>query len=201
MSERDRRLSQIYYTRAQARAGNIDPFHYDDVPENERIDLTLEEQVVNFGGEISGTAEGGHIDFASGFNNLVQAASRVEKRLDMTKSSKRGTKDSESVSKLGTSSSVELDTESSSDEEEKKKKKSLAKKKKNKTSDEVDLIQQVKSIRYLIIAPKDKRFYEICEKNGHTTAQCWYNPKQRNKPPSGIGRGNTLAEANQVAPF
>ncbi|MCO5584092.1 hypothetical protein L7F22_038015 [Adiantum nelumboides] len=107
----------------------------------------------------------------------------------MTKPSKRGAKDLESALDLETSSSAESNTKSSFDEEEKKKKKSSSKKKKKEKTgdDEGDLIQQSKNIGYSIIALKDKRYYEIREKYGHTTAQCWYNPKQRGKPPSVLG--------------
>ncbi|MCO5557130.1 hypothetical protein L7F22_010686 [Adiantum nelumboides] len=231
---------------AQARASNIDPFHYDDVLEDEEVQPPLAEPLVNYGAESSRAAEGrairqlvgallliggparsrrrlhfdplqgsnrqrptripnpipmdqpppnpkiksakfrgkskedahchvaqsetrwqasgyqgnekptdemlvgyflkglrsgiknvvASIDIAGGFNNLVQVASRVEKRLGMTKSSKREAKDLELGSESETSSSTELDTESSSDEEEKKKKK----KKKDKIGDEVNKI-------------------------------------------------------------
>ncbi|MCO5596025.1 hypothetical protein L7F22_050081 [Adiantum nelumboides] len=180
MSKRGRRHSHVYYTRAQARAGNIDPFHYEDDPENAGTDQPPDEPLLTLSAESFGAAKGRAVRQLVGALLLTggPAVSRVKKRLGMTRSSRRETKKSESGSESDTSSSIASDFESSSDEEEKKKhKKRSTKKKKDKAGDEVDLIQQLKSITYSVIAPKDKRYCEICEKDGHRTAQCWYNPK------------------------
>ncbi|MCO5561542.1 hypothetical protein L7F22_015162 [Adiantum nelumboides] len=54
MSEQERRVGRVYYTRARARAGNpdIDPFHYDDAPEaKEEVRDNEQEQLLNQGAE------------------------------------------------------------------------------------------------------------------------------------------------------
>ncbi|MCO5576281.1 hypothetical protein L7F22_030090 [Adiantum nelumboides] len=61
MSEQERRVGRVYYTRAQARAGNpdIDPFHYDDAPEREKeVCDNEQEQLLNQGTEGSVRAFG-----------------------------------------------------------------------------------------------------------------------------------------------
>ncbi|MCO5584084.1 hypothetical protein L7F22_038007, partial [Adiantum nelumboides] len=54
MSEQERRVGRVFYTRAQARAGNLDsdPFHYDDAPEAEgEVSDNEQEQLLNQGAE------------------------------------------------------------------------------------------------------------------------------------------------------
>ncbi|MCO5575991.1 hypothetical protein L7F22_029798 [Adiantum nelumboides] len=154
MSDRGRQHSHVYYTRAQGRAGNIDPFHYEDNPEDARIDQPQppDEQLLTSSVESFGASEG------RAMRQLVGALLMTGGPARSRRSSKRETKESKSGSESDTSSSAALDSESSSDEEEKKKhKKSPNKKNKDKAKDEVDLIQQLKSIGYLVIAPKNKR--------------------------------------------
>ncbi|MCO5572454.1 hypothetical protein L7F22_026209 [Adiantum nelumboides] len=63
MSDQERRVGRVYYTRAQARAGNpeTDPFNYDDAPEQEEeFHDNEEEQLLNQGVEDSVRDYGRH---------------------------------------------------------------------------------------------------------------------------------------------
>ncbi|MCO5548251.1 hypothetical protein L7F22_001708, partial [Adiantum nelumboides] len=137
MSKRGRRISCIYHTRSQARAGNIDPFHYDDIPEDDEIDPPPDEPLLNFGAKSFGVAEERAMRQFVGALLLTGGPARsrrVEKRLGMTKSNKRGSKDLEFGSRSDTTSSSSSYSKSSSDDEDHKKKKNTPdKKKKDKT--------------------------------------------------------------------
>ncbi|MCO5560412.1 hypothetical protein L7F22_014027, partial [Adiantum nelumboides] len=91
------------------------------------------------------------------------------------------------------------DSESTSDAEEKskRKKKSTKKSKKDKTNQEEELVSKLESIGYFVLPPKAKLYCEICEKEGHTTSTCWYNPMNRERPNAEKGRGEPAANQEQ----
>ena len=160
-----------------------------------------------------------NVDLAGGFDELVNAATRVEKRLGKAKAKnkrkKRDDSDTESESDSSDDEDDSSDSESDSDDSDKegrrsKRKKSSSKKQikqkgksnKSKGADSEQLLEKLKALGYAPPAGKDKPFCQICEKEGHLTANCWYNPNYRGRIPGNISKKQSppLAETNQILP-
>ncbi|MCO5605722.1 hypothetical protein L7F22_059906 [Adiantum nelumboides] len=84
MSEQERRVGKVYYTRTQARAGNpdIDPFHYDDAPEaEEEVSDNEQEQLLNQGAKSSVRAYGRSVRKFIGALALIGRPAGTRRRL------------------------------------------------------------------------------------------------------------------------
>ena len=139
-------------------------------------------------------------DATLGFEGLVDLATRVEKRLRKSTEDGSDTDDSDSDS---SDSDTDSDTESEDEEDtkskKKKKKKHKAKKEKKvkkgkaSTSDKgnsnsIDLNTLMDKIKELGTGDqkREKPLCQICDKTGHLTANCWYNPNYRGTVPPGF---------------
>ena len=164
-----------------------------------------------------------NVDIAGGFEDIVVVATRVEKRLGTDSEKKRKTTRSDSGSDSDTDSESESDEdedessgdESGSDSSYKKKKKGKGKspspktkesKKKEKKLEEEMENRVLKKLKKLGLSPPsspEKPFCHICERTGHSTENCWYNPNCRSRIPPHINQRNNQEppqQVNQVTP-
>ena len=163
-----------------------------------------------------------NVDITAGFEQIVLVATRVEKRLGVLsgnkKKSKRSDSESDSDSDFESESNDEEsdgDEESDSDSSGSKKKKKKSKKgpsskskdgkKKNKKVEDNDH-QSLKRLKRLGLSPPvspEKLFCVICDRAGHATENCHYNPNCRGKFLPHISERNFQAsppQVNQVMP-
>lgn len=163
-----------------------------------------------------------NVELPGGLDDLVTAATRVERRLGMTSKKRSGKKshsDEDTDSESGDSSDSDADSDSDSasesedsedDETRKRKKKKKVKKhgqskkgksKKVKGVEDNQLVQKLQALGYSPPNQKDKPFCQICEKDGHNSSTCWFNPKNRTSNAGNFRQTRAMAQAGQVMPM
>ena len=167
-----------------------------------------------------------NVDIGTGFDQLVTAAVRVEKRLGTSKkkSKKKKTDDSDSDSDSDSdeensdSESDDGDSDSDSDSDDgkastskkrkskrKKSSKSKDKGKKKKKQEVVDdqLLKRLQALESVSVITKEKPVCQICTKEGHLASNCWYNPSFQGRVPLALQRSRDQRiepTVNQIFP-
>ena len=162
-----------------------------------------------------------NVDIIAEFEQIVLVATRVEKRLGALPDKKKKSRSFDTITDLDSDSKSESDdVEAKSEEkldfnssERKKKKKKLGKspsfiskdgKKEHNKSKEDDhqFLKRLKRLGFSPPVSPEKPFCVICDRAGHATENCWYNPNCRGKIPPHIQRNfqSQPPQANQVMP-
>ena len=154
-------------------------------------------------------------DATLGFEGLVDLAVRVEKRLRKSIKGETNTEDEDDTDESDsyTNTDVEWDEEEKSKAKNNKKKKQKAKKEKKAKKDSasssekgnskfIDLNSLMDKIKELgmNVAKEEKPYCQICEKTGHLTPNCWYNPNYRGNILPGLQQRNLGVNAVRAEP-
>ena len=163
------------------------------------------------------------VDVAIGMGALIDTATRAEKRFGLSGSEKKHSKrrkekkkkkslddssdddsDTDSDSDSKASSNSDYDSDSDSEKVDKKRKH----KKKAKEKAKGSLVQKLveKKLKEMGVkqesAGSKKAHCDICEKDGHVTTNCWYNPNYRGQISKRVQQKiqQNLAQASGVFP-